>query len=435
MEAMKTLLWILAPALLCAQSAPSPLPIAELVAEGASVYTPAQAIAATGLKIGDLATKANFERARDRILSTGFFEAFGWRYEAVQGKRAVRVTLQINEPDQFLGWTLDRVPHVDRAAFLARVRAELPLFGDKIPPTDRLLERASAVLEKMAAEKGQREPMSGRVMLIGKDQVIIVFGPRKPPPTITAVRFEGARIIPPALLVKALHDVANGQPYVEANFRLFLDSQIRPMYETMGRLRAAYPKLDIAPAPGANNVVVTVHVDEGPPYTLKYVAVRGTSLPDRDIENEGQFKLDQVVNYSELGKGMNRILDRIKEQGYMKAHYAAQPAIDDEKKTVTVTIDVDPGPRYTFRQLFIKGLDIETEPVIRKLWALKQGEPFRHGYAEEFLTNVRNRGIFDNLGVTKADEKIDDAKRIVDITLTFKGEPPKPKEKQRPPMW
>jgi len=435
MIAMKRLLWLLAPALLAAQSAPPPLPIAEITVEGLSVYTPAQAIAASGLKVGELATRANFERARDRLLATGFFEGFGWRSDAIPGKRAVRVTLQINEPDQFLPWALDRVPQVDRATFFARIRTELPLFGEKIPPTDKLLDRAAAVLEKLAAEKGRREAMAGRVMLVGRDQVVIVFGPKTPPPNIAAVRFAGARIIPAPLLVKALHSVAVGQPYVEANFRLFLENQIRPIYETVGRLRASYQKIDIEPAPGANNVTVTVHVDEGVPYTLKHVAVRGAPLSDRDIENEGQFKLDQTVNYSELGKGMNRILDRIKEQGYMKAHYTARPTIDDEKKTVTMVIDVAPGQRYTFGKLLIKGLDIETEPVIRKLWALKAGDPFRHGYAEEFLNNVRNRGIFDNLGPTNAEEKIDDEKRSVDITLIFKGEPPKPKEKPRQMDW
>jgi outer membrane protein assembly factor BamA len=432
---MKRLLLALAPALLAAQSAPPAPPILELRVDGNAFYTPAQTIAASGLKVGDLATKANFERARDRLLATGFFEGFGWRYEPIAGQRGVRATLQVNEPDQFLPWMLDRVPQVERAAFFAWAQKEMPLFGEKIPPTDKLLDRAARILESLAAEKGQKTPMKGRVLLVGTNQIVIVFGPQAPPPNIAAVRFVGARIIPAVLLVKSLHSVAVGQPYIEANFRLFLEHQIHPMYEAFGRLRVTFPKVETEPAPGGNGVIVTTYVEEGPSYTLGRVSVQGAPLSDGEIENDGQFKTDQTVNYSELGKGMQRILEHIRERGYMKASYSAHPTIDEEKKVVNIRIDVDPGPRYTFGKLLIKGLDIETEPVVRKLWGLKPGESFRHGYADEFLTRIRNGGLFDNLGPTTAEEKVDEKSLSVDVTLIFKGEPPKPKEKPRPPEW
>jgi len=107
--------------------------------------------------------------------------------------------------------------------------------------------------------------------------------------------------------------------------------------------------------------------------------------------------------------------------------------LNDEKKTVQIFVDVDPGPQYRFGKLTVKGLDIETEPVIRKLWALKPGDPFRGGYPDLFLNQIRDRGIFDNLGETKAEVKPDDTTLTVDVTLTFKGEPPKPKQKR--PEW
>ena len=46
---------------------------------------------------------------------------------------------------------------------------------------------------------------------------------------------------------------------------------------------------------------------------------------------------------------------------------------------------------------------------------------FRSPYPNHFLDRIRQEGLFDNLGKTKADVKVDDAKHVVDVTLTFGG--------------
>jgi len=271
------------------------------------------------------------------------------------------------------------------------------------------------------------------VTRIGKDQIGIVFGPKAPPPNVAEVKFAGARGIDPRYLVKALSEVAVGTPYIETNFRMFLENQIRPMYEAAGRLKATFPKLTLEPWTGGRGVVVTVHVEEGAAYVLDNIEVRGTPLSPQDLKDDGQFKTGETVNFSEIGKGMNRILDHLKAGGYMNAKYSASRRLSDEKKTVDVFVDVDPGPQYKFGKLMIKGLDLESEPVIRKIWAMKAGEPYRHGYPDLFLNQVRERGLFDNLGDTKAEVKADEKTLLVDVVLTFKGEKPKPEEKR--PDW
>lgn len=411
---------------------PATWPIREIRVSGLKRYTAKQIVDVSGLKAGETANKETMERARDRILATGCIEGVGWRYEPMEIGGGFRVWLEINEPEQSLPWVLDRVP-VDRAAFETRVKSEFPLFGEVIPPTDAVLERVARVLEKMAAEKGMHEPMAGKVTLVEKNVIAVVFGPKTPPPNVAEVRFRGTRIIEPRFLVKSLSDVAVGLPYIESNFRMVLESQIRPMYEAVGRLRAAFPKFTVEPAANVRGVVVTVDVEEGPAYVLDSIEVRGTGLSEQDLKDAGQFKTGETVSYSEIGKGLNRILDQMKGAGYMKAAYKAQRKLNDEKKTVAMVVDVEAGPQYRFGKLDVKGLDLESEPVIRKLWALKPGEPYRGGYPEMFLNQIRERGLFDNLGETKAEAKPDDKTLLVDVTLTFKGEPPKPRKKR--PDW
>lgn len=397
-------------------------PIKELRVEGANFYTPAQVIQISGLKLGDAATKANFERARDRVLATGFFESFGWRYEPMAQPGGYAATLEIVEPSTFLPWSLERLPLV-RAEAEARLKRDFPMLGEKLPPTERLLDRMAASLQSLLASKGVKEDVTARVGLLGSDQVTVIFSPKTPPPNVAEVRFTGARIIEPRYLAKELAAVAVGTPYLESNFRLFLDNQIRALYDSVGRLRASFPKLTVEPSHSVKGVVVTVHVEEGDAYQLERIDVRGTPLPENEIREQGQFKLDETVSFSEIGKGMLRILDLLKEQGYMKPTYRAMRQLNDEKKTVSLTVDVDPGPQYKFGKLIIKGLDLESEPAIRKLWALKPDEPFRGSYPNWFLNQLRDRYILENLGETRAEIVPDDKSLLVTVTLILKGGP------------
>jgi outer membrane protein assembly factor BamA len=147
---------------------------------------------------------------------------------------------------------------------------------------------------------------------------------------------------------------------------------------------------------------------------------------------EGKFRFEERVNFDEVEAGVERIRQRLRANGYLRVETQLARKVDDEKKTVSLNIAVTPGPQYTFGTLRIQGLDLESEPAIRKRWALKPGQPYRDGYPDHFLSRVREDGVFDNLGKTKATVKVDDQTRVVDVTLYFAGEPPEPKRPRVP---
>jgi hypothetical protein len=55
------------------------------------------------------------------------------------------------------------------------------------------------------------------------------------------------------------------------------------------------------------------------------------------------------------------------------------------------------------------------------MWGLQPGKPFNPDYPERFMTRVREDGVFENLGVTKTQQKINEAAGTVDVTLVFGG--------------
>jgi len=94
-------------------------------------------------------------------------------------------------------------------------------------------------------------------------------------------------------------------------------------------------------------------------------------------------------------------------------------------------LHVDPGPTYTFRTLTLKGLDVISEPVIRKMWGMPAGHAYNVDYPDRFLKVVREEGILDNLGKTDSEAKVDEAEHVVDVTLTFNGTPTERAKKRR----
>ncbi len=395
---------------------------------GLKHYTVEQVLPVLGLRVEQRVRMADIEKARDRLLATDCFEGVGWKYELTP-QEGLQITFEVTEPQQFLPWMLDRVP-VTRQEFEKHARQVFPLMGETLPPSGLLLERLAHELEKLAAEKGVKEPMAGRVTLVGKDQLTIVFGPKAPPPNIADVRFTNTRAVRADYLQKEMVQLAVGMPFFEPNFRFLLENQIRPVYDSVGRLKASWKSITAAPAPGVFGVVVTVEVDEGPVFKLEKIHVRGTPFSEEEIQEIGQFKIGETAGMSEIGKGILRVLDRLKEKGHMKASYKASRRLWEDRQAVELFVDVDPGPVYTMGRLQIKGLDLESEPVIRKLWAIKPGEPYRGGYATAFVQRIREMDLFDFLSEIREEEKVDEKSRSVDVTLVFVGEKPKPAPKR-----
>ena len=402
---------------------PAFYPIEGLGVEGNKLYTADQIIAATGLRVGAPGGKVLFEAARDRLLATGYFTTVGYRFESAPGQTTYLASFQVEEVPEVYPWRVEDLP-VSPEDFERYAKLNNPLFGPKIPATDQALAFHRRLLQDLAAKKGAPAQVVSKIEPEGKDRITIVFRPNTPRATIAEVKFTGNKKIDTRFLLHAISPIAVGAAWYEPRFREYLANQVTPLYESKGLMRVRYPSITTAQSPTVNGLVVTVAIDEGEPFDLKRLEVTGTQLDSDDLQRELQVKLDEPVNMSAVAAGMERVIKRLKNTGYLRAAFTAQRRINDADKTVEVFVRVNTGPQFTFRNLTIQGLDIESEPVIRKLWALKEGEPYRANYPDYFLERVREDGIFDNLGKTTADPKIDESAAAVDVVLTFKGQGP-----------
>jgi len=295
------------------------------------------------------------------------------------------------------------------------------LMGELIPGTREVLDRYERALTKA---------LDGKVTVEGKlnydlpGEPTVLFRPAGDRPRISEVHVTGNESVPAMQLLNKFADVAVGTEFTEPAVRRLLDASIRPMYEAHGKVRVAFPKIVAEPSKQSEvvGVSVTVTVEEGPAYKLGAVRFTGAAARQaKELEDLVKWRKDETINFDEIKTGLDRIVKRYKSTGYIHAIARAARTYDDKEHTVDLAVNVDAGALFNYGKLEIRGLDVISEPAIRKMWGARDGKPFDAGYPDAFLKEVKDQGIFDNLGETSSQSKVNEDAKTVDVTLIFVG--------------
>ncbi len=392
-------------------------PIQSITIEGNKEYSREQILTVAGLRVGQSVTPKEIEAARDRLTASGAFETLEFGFGPAPEGKGYAIVFQLTEAGPFYPIVFEDLGIPDSAAREALKHSD-PLFGDRIPATKATLDRYTKVLE---AALPKPEKLSSRVGYDDAGKLAVVFRPARGLPVVARVRFTGQRVLPSSLLENTMNAVAVGLAYRETRFRALLDTNIRPLYEARGRLAVAFPTITTEKEKDVDGLLVTVIVSEGETYSLRSVSVEGVE-DSKPLVKEARLKTGDLFNLDELRAGAARIEKALRRDGYTHAKTRIDRTTDAQARQADVVIHVERGPQYRFGKLNIEGLDLTTEPVIRKLWAMKAGQPFNADYPDFFLQRIREDNLFENLGDTKVKIDTDDVQHVADVTLVFKAE-------------
>jgi outer membrane protein insertion porin family len=400
-------------------------PIGKLAVEGNKFYADELILDVAGLKIGQMAGKAEFDAARDRLLATGAFESIGYKFDPIPGTKTNLAVFQVLEIAQLFPYRFEELP-MDEKAFRSYIKTKEPLFGgDRVPATKPVLDRLAQEVQTFA--KAQDKIIA---KLEGVGDLAIVFRPSNLP-SVAEVTFKGNSAIPTPKLQQIVAGAAIGSVFTKDRFRQVLDGSVKPAYEALGYLRVEFPKFEVAPAKDVNGVAVAVEVKEGPIYKLADVELKGELADSKELLKIGGFQTGDIANFEKIRAGVDEIGKALRRKGYLEGKTNVERQIDDAKKTLTLVLNVDPGPQFKMGKLTIEGLDLETEPHIRKMFAMKRGQPFNAEYPDYFLARLAQDQVLDQLGKTRSSIMPDPATNTVDVTLVLEGEKQKP---EKPPV-
>jgi outer membrane protein insertion porin family len=415
-----------------AQTPARDFPVDSITIEGNRILSVAAITAASGLKLGQTGNSNVFDAARDRLIASGYFDMVAYKFKPAKAGSGYEVTFEVQEIETLYPIRIDGLPAtVDE--IVAFLKAKDPLFVGKMPGTQEVIRRTATEIEQYLETKGHADKVAGKVITVAPERFEVDFTPIRGLPAVSAVSFDGSKLIAAVDLHNKISEVAFGQPFTDSGFRALLESQILPLYEAKGYMRVTFPKITTEPSSDVKGVDVKVTIDEGVEYKLTRVTVAGKS-PAEAARILKTAKLPEltIANFDEVIQAAKRVQDSMRHQGFLDARVTTDKKIDEEKKTVEFALVVDAGPAYTFGKLTVTGLGLDGEAAIRKMWSVKAGDPFPVGYPDYFLSKVKEEGLFDNLGETKAKQDNNAETHVVDVTLDFQGAPPKSKEPKKP---
>jgi outer membrane protein insertion porin family len=411
------------------KEAPSKWPIESVAVVCNRNYTREMVVAVAGLMIGQLAGKEEFDAARDRLTATGVFETVGYQFEPGPNKQGFAATFQVTEVEPSYPVRFEELGVSDKD-LEGLLKSKDPLFSmARMPATQPVMDRYTTWIQEYLISKGLKEKIAGKVTLLGTEQFAILFRPARKLPAIAQITFQGNQVVPQTALREAVHLTAVGAPYTESSFRDLLNHAVRPLYEQRGRVRVAFTEVRTQPVSDVEGVHVFVKIDEGQSYSLGKATVDGlTPVDPAVLIKAADFKTGDVANFDKVNDGLDRVRKVIRRAGFLDAKLTYERSIDDAKKVVDLSLHIEPGSPYITGKLTVTGLDLTGEAEILRIWTLKEGKTFNPEYPDYFLNRIKEQALFEGLGDTKAETKIDAKTHIVDITLVFKpDDPTKPK--------
>lgn len=367
-----------------------------------------------GLTVGKTVSRADFDAARQRLISTGAFETIGYEYKLDPSGRGFDLTMEVHEVGEVYPYRFEGLG-VAGDVLREAVRAQEPLWSDRVP-ISVLTRYVDAIIQagvKVAVTWKMEDAPGGQT---------IVFQPSARPSMIAEVRFTGNDALPTSALLRPISDVAVGTPYSEASLRQQLDTAIRPLYDARGRIAVKFTKIVTAPAEKIDGVVATVTVDEGPVYKLGEIGFTGVPQSDTaQLLRLADLRKGDTANFDDVKTAVGRVEKKYRDGGYLHVSSKMERQVDDENHTVGLKVALELGAQYHFGKLIIQGLDLLSEPEIRKAWGPMEGKPYQPDYANAFLERLRTEKVFDNPVKTSAEPHVDEASKTVDVMLNFGG--------------
>jgi len=153
--------------------------------------------------------------------------------------------------------------------------------------------------------------------------------------------------------------------------------------------------------PDRDAFFITFTVDEGERYRFGEIDIR-TSLPDLDpaaldpavTSEEGDWYSSEAVEES-----VDNLVEAVGNLQYAFVDVRPRVTRNRAERLINVTYEIDEGPRVFVERIDITGNLRTVDRVIRREFALVEGDPFSTARLRQSERNVRNLGFFSRVDV------------------------------------
>lgn len=175
---------------------------------------------------------------------------------------------------------------------------------------------------------------------------------------------------------------------------------LRSYYLDRGYINFKIDSTQVAITPDKKDIYITINVTEGDIYTIKDIRLAGDLVGEPEeyfplihLRRGEPFARKAVVESSD------RVSAKLSDLGYAFANVNSIPEIDEETKSVTITLFVDPGKRAYVRRINIRGNSRTRDEVVRREFRQMESAWFSGEKLKLSRERVQRTGYFDNVNV------------------------------------
>jgi outer membrane protein insertion porin family len=163
---------------------------------------------------------------------------------------------------------------------------------------------------------------------------------------------------------------------------------------------------------------VNITVDEGEPYSIGRLSFEGdlSGSVDRHMSELGVDE-GKTVEYTAIGRGLERISNLYRDQGYAYASAKPRMDIDVDTRQVDITIEVVRGKKVYIERINVRGNTKTRDKVIRRELKIAEGELYNQNALDASRRSIQALGFFETVQLTTSKGSADDL-IVVDVQVS-----------------
>src|SRR5579872_131061 len=424
-------------------------PIQEIDVKGNRRIPKETILAHVYTRAGDIYDDASLERDLRSVWSTGYFEDV--RVEREESTKGWRIIFYVREKPTIRTIDYHGLSSVSQSDVLERFKKIKLGLSLESPYDPAKVIKARVALQELLSEHGRQfADIKVQVQQIPPAAVAVTFNIKEGPKIkVGRIRFQGNKHVSNRELLRAmknLHPIGIPKSiYLESLFAKTFDAS--KLQEDSERVRAAYqehgyfkvvvddPKTQLRDKPGGFSIIppfhkgmgkvmdITVPIQEGEKFKLKAINFKNNKaiLNTLALRNLFPIRDGETFDTSKIGKGIDNLRKAYGEIGYINFTSVPETEIDDEKRLLTVNIDLDEGKPFFVRRIEFQGNTTTRDRVIRRELMLQEGQVFNSRLWDLSVLRLNQLNYFDALKPEEDTErKLDEKNGTVDLLVKVK---------------
>ena len=393
---------------------------------------------------GDTFDINSVEASFQSLWNTNYFENL--RVEREDSEKGVILNIFVTEKPNIRDIKYNGLSSISESDILDRfkkAKVGLSVDGQYDPTKVKLAETA---IKELEAEHGhQFSTIKTDVKTMPPASVQITFNVKEGPVVkVGKIKFVGNTHLSSLYLRRSMKNLKPiGIPYsiiFEDIFSQTYDEskleedteRVRQAYRDKGYANAAVeqPKTQIRDQGGLNlltfrpnkgkRIDILLPIEEGGRYRLSEITFTGNKAVKnvKGLRSTFPIKDGDWFNATEFGKGLESLKKAYGSLGYINFGAVPQVHYDDQKKTVSINVDIDEGYPFYVSRIEFSGNTITRDKVIRRELMLDEGSIYNSQLWEYSLLRLNQLEYFDPLKVDQDSEAHQDPDaHTVDLLL------------------